>query len=224
MEKGLAVVGLVCSVTALLAAMVLVQPAAFLIPVVVIVASVFLFPQRGGWGLLFGMVLLAIGLVVAAGLSSSISTKDSSFSLGIPVTTATALSVAAPLVGVAFIVLVRRDQLAMWAWAGTFAVAALAILLAFINREQLVNQSDKLTLLVGGLCLATVTPFVLLLMRRDDDEPEPAPPMFAPSPVHGVPQGMKPAGPKKEIPTVTAPVKKVPPPPPMPPPPAKKGR
>jgi hypothetical protein len=176
MGKLLPILGIACAVLGLLAALVLVGAATMLVPVVAIVAAVLLFPERSPTGIFAGLAVLALSLVALAGLVSSVNIRGAALEFGIPVDVATALAVCAAVAVPLAVTLSRWDLVApAWlAWVGV-AAAGLAVVLAFVARDQLPHSFSPLPALVGLASLATMAPMIPLL-RMDEDGPRAAPP------------------------------------------------
>lgn len=172
MGKLLPSLGIAAAVAGALEVSVLQDTLAFLAPILVIVAAVFLFPERSSIGLWGGIALIAIALVAEAGLIGSINFKDKGLDLGISPDIGRALAVTA-CVGVPVVIslarrlLVQPGYLALACWIA----AALAVLLAFVGMDNLTNQLHPWSLAVTILALATMAPMFPLLSADPDADP-----------------------------------------------------
>lgn len=177
MGKGLAIVGIVASVAATLAILVLVSAAAFLVLPVIVAGSIVLVLQRTVAGAVAGLLVLALGVVAALGLAGSVTTEGGTTDFGFSEASGRLLAVTGCLAIPLAAVIVRWHAIdpQSLAYVGIFCLAV-AFLLAAVRRGQLVDQSDLLTLATGLLPLGAIAPMVGLL--RGADQPaigQPAP-------------------------------------------------
>ena len=173
MGKLLPSLGIACSVLAMLAALVFLEPANFLLPLVVLVAAVLMFPERNPTGIFGGIAALALALVALAGLMTNIKIKAFEQGFGIPIEVGRALAVAAALSVPVAITLSRWDLVTPpWLSFAGIGAAALAVVFAFVARDLLPKTADPMTAVVGLLALASMAPMVPLL-GADEDEPVP---------------------------------------------------
>jgi hypothetical protein len=115
------------------------------------------------------------------------------------------------LVGWAAILLARQEDVEpTWVLGVGPLAAGLAILAMLFIPSKDFGTVGGANLVAAILCLALAVPMARLMGDGGDDEPAPVADPFAPSPTRPVPNGLKPAGPVKETPTLTAPVKTVP--------------
>jgi hypothetical protein len=162
MGKGLAIVGIVASVAATLAMLVLVSSAVFLVLPVILAGSIVLVLQRTVTSAVAGLLVLALAVVAALGLAGSVTTEDGGttdfgFSEESGRVLAIAGCLAIPLAAIA----------SRWnaidppglAYIGIFC-AFVAFLLAVARRDQLADQSDVLTIATGLLPLGAIASMV----------------------------------------------------------------
>ena len=178
MTKGLAIVGIVASVAATLAMLVFVSAAVFLVLPVIVAGSIVLVLQRDVAGAVAGLLVLALAVVAALGLAGSVTTEgggstDFGFSESSGRVLAIAGCLAIPLA--ALVVRWHAIEPQSLAYVGIFCVAV-AFLLAMVRRDQLADQSDVLTLVVGLLPLGAIVSMVGLWRGADAAEPAAEPP------------------------------------------------
>lgn len=177
MGKGLAVVGIIASIAATLAMLVLVSAAAFLVLPVIVAGSIVLVLQRTVAGAVAGLLVLALGVVAALGLAGSVTTENGVADFGFSESSGRLLAIAGCLAIPLAAIVVRWHAIAPQglAYVGIFC-AAVAFLMAATRSDALVDQSDLLTIATGLLPLGAIVSMVGLL--RGADEPtvgQPAP-------------------------------------------------
>lgn len=177
MGKGLAIVGIVSSVAACLAILVLVDAAAFLVLPVILWGSIALVMQRTVPSAVAGLLVLALAVVAALGLAGSVTTEDGTTDFGFSEQSGRVLAIAGLLAIPLAAIVVRWDAIEpqALAYVGIFC-AAVGFLLAIVRRDALVDQSDPLTIAMGLLPLGVIVSMVGLLRGADQEtEGEPAP-------------------------------------------------
>jgi hypothetical protein len=173
MGKGLAIVGILGAVAAMLATLVLVNAAIFVVLPVIVAGSIVLVAQRSVSGAIAGLLVLALAVVAALGLAGSITTRSGSTDFGFTEEAGRLLAIAGCLAIPLAATAVRWDRIEpqSLAYIGIFA-AAVGFLLAVVRPEHLVEQEDPLTLAAGLLALGAIAPMVGLWRGSDlDDEP-----------------------------------------------------
>lgn len=171
MGKGLAVTGIVAAATATLALLVLVGAAALLAVPVLLAGCVVLALQRNLKAVAAAVVVLVLAVFAALGLTGSVTTEGGSTDFGIGEATGRVLAVAGLLAIPVAATLLRWEAVEpRWLAFAGLACAALALLVAILRPDDLVDQSDPLTLAAGALALGAIAPMVGLL-RADGDEP-----------------------------------------------------
>ena len=178
MGKGLAVVGILACVAATLAMLVLVGAAAFLVLPIIVAGSIVLVLQRTVAGVVAGLLVLAFAVVAALGLTGSVTTQGGGTTdFGFSEESGRLLAVAGLLAIPLAAIVVRWHSIRpqSLAYVGIFC-AFVGFLLAAVRKDQLIDQSDLLTIATGLLPLGAIVSMVGIL--RGADEPavgQPAP-------------------------------------------------
>jgi hypothetical protein len=179
MGKGLAVVGILASVAATLAMLVLATEfaAALLVLPVLIAGSILLVLERNVAGAIAGLLVLALAVVAALGMMGSVTTDDGTTDFGFSETSGRVMAIAGCLAIPLAAIVVRWHALEPQplAYVGIFCLAV-AFLLAVVRRDSLVDQSDLLTVASGLLPLGAIVSMVGVWRGADDG------PMDAPAP------------------------------------------
>ncbi len=185
MGRTLPILGIVAAVFSALVALVLVDVAALVFLPAALAGAVFLFLERRLAGVVGGLVVLVLSVPAVFGLLGNVATEDSgSVDFGIAEDVGRALAVVALLAVPAATVWSRwEDAEPRWLAIAGLSVTGLAAVLAFVNRADLVDQSNGLTLFVGVLCLAALSPMVPLL--RSPPSPAPSAPASPAAPPAG---------------------------------------
>ena len=177
MGKGLAVVGILASVAATLAMLVLATEfaAALLVLPVLIAGSILLVLERTVPGAIAGLLVLALAVVAALGMMGSVTTEEGSTDFGFSEASGRVMAIAGCLAIPLAVIVVRWGAIEppALAYVGIFC-AALAFLLAVVRRDSLVDQSDLLTVASGLLPLGAIVSMVGV-WRGSADEPMGAP-------------------------------------------------
>lgn len=173
MGKLLPIAGIVGCAFAFLSALVLVNAAMFLVLPIILAGSIVLLAQRNVPGAVAGLVVLAFAVVAAMGLAGSITREGgASTDFGIGYDWGRVLAILGCLAISMGTVAVRwLDAEPRWLTYAAIGTTALASILAAINRKDLADQSDVVTLFVGLLCLAGLAPMIALLRAPDRDGP-----------------------------------------------------
>ena len=180
MGKGLAIVGIIASITATLAMLVLATEfaAALLVLPVLVAGSVFLVLERNVGGAIAGLLVLALAVVAALGLMGSVTTEDGGTTdFGFSERSGRLLAVAGCLAIPLAAIAVRWPAIEpqSLAYVGIFC-AAVGFLLAILRRDHLVDQGDLITVASGLLPLGAIASMVGILRAADGREQgEPAP-------------------------------------------------
>lgn len=172
MAKILPVMGIVGAVFAALCFAVLAPPATFIVFLVGLAGSIVLLMQRNLVGAVTGLVVLVLSVLAILGMMASVSTEDKSFDFGIGEDMGLVLGIAACLaIPVGALVVRWGDVEPNWLAIVGVACAAIAILLAFVQRDVLVDHFRAGTFIGVALSLLTIVPLVMLLRQPDEDAP-----------------------------------------------------
>lgn len=169
MGKGLAIMGIIASIAAMLSILVFVGAAVFLVLPVIVTGSIILVLQKNVAGAIAGLLVLALAVVASLGLMGSVTTEDGGETdFGFSEEAGRLLAIAGCLAIPLAAIVVRWSRIEPQALAFVGIVcAAVAFLLAAVRPDQLVNQDDLLTLATGLLPLGTIVSMVGLWRGGD---------------------------------------------------------
>lgn len=171
--KALPIAGIVGSLFAALAIAVLVPDTlAMFVPLLVgLVGSGILVGQRSLWGVIVGLVVLALTTVAALGLVGNVSTKEGETNFAVSVGTGQVLAILVCLALPAAAIGLRWDDaVPRWLTLAALACAAVAFIIAASDPDGIAQQNQVGTDVAAVLALLSLVGMVPLLRAEDGAE------------------------------------------------------